>query len=180
MSLIATAIYTGFVVRVVQDIRADGTRDMSIGDLLSSVGPAIAPLVGNSILRGIAITIGFILLIVPGLFLLTIWSVTSPAIVAERQGAIDAFGRSHELVRGQGWAVFGCILVAFLISIGVGIVLLTIGAAVAGVGGAIAGSIIAGILTTPVAALVASILFFDLGGGNVAAQAPPAPVAPVA
>jgi hypothetical protein len=179
VGLIATALYTGFVVRVVQDVRADGTRDVSVSDLLGSVGPAIAPLIGNSILRGIGIAIGFILLIVPGLFLLTIWSVTSPSIVVERQGAIDAFSRSQDLVRGHGWAVFGCILVAFLISAGVGILLTAVGAAVADVGGAIAGGIIAGVLTAPVAALIASILFFDLGGGEPAVQAEvtPAPVA---
>ena len=60
------------------------------------------------------------LLIVPGLFLLTIWAVTAPAIVVERRGAIEAFGRSHELVRGEGWTVFGAIVVAFLILIGFG------------------------------------------------------------
>ena len=164
VNLIAVALYTGFVVKLVEDIR-DGRRDFSTGELLSAATPALGALILNSILRGIGIVIGFILLIVPGLYLLTIWSVTSPAIVAERAGAIDAFGRSHQLVKGNGWPVFGAIVLAFLITIGVSIVAAAIGAAF-GVAGAIVLGIIASALTAPVAALVASVLFFDLGGSS--------------
>ena len=57
-----------------------------------------------------------LLLIIPGLILLTIWAVFAPAIVIERIRVIDAFGRSRELVRGNGWPVFGVIIVAFLIA----------------------------------------------------------------
>ena len=38
-----------------------------------------------------------------------------PAIVLEKRGAIESFGRSRELVRGHGWTVFGVILVSFVI-----------------------------------------------------------------
>ena len=67
--------------------------------------PAILPLIGFGILFGIGVAIGFVLLIVPGLILLTFWSVGAPAIVVERLGAIDAFGRSWHLVRGDAWSV---------------------------------------------------------------------------
>lgn len=180
VNLIATALFTGFVVRVVEDVRAGGRRDLRVGDLVGSTKHAIAPLIGNSILRAIGIVIGLALLIVPGLYLLTIWAVCSPAIVAERQGALDAFGRSQELVRGHGWTVFGCIIVAFLIVIGLGIVLTAVGVGIAGAGGAVVGAIIASLLSAPIAALVSSILFFDLGGGSAASPAAPAAPAPVA
>lgn len=180
VNLIATALFTGFVVRVVEDVRADGRRDLRVGDLVGSTKHAIAPLIGNSILRAIGIVIGLALLIVPGLYLLTIWAVCSPAIVAERQGALDAFGRSQELVRGHGWTVFGCIIVAFLIVIGLGIVLTAVGVGIAGAGGAVVGAIIASLLSAPIAALVSSILFFDLGGGSAASPAAPSAPAPVA
>jgi hypothetical protein len=181
VNLIAVALYTGFVVKLVEDIR-DGRRDFTAGELLSAASPALGALIVNSILRGIGIVIGFILLIIPGLYLLTIWSVTSPAIVAERQGAIAAFGRSHELVKGDGWPVFATIVLAFLITLGVSIVAAAIGAGL-GTGGAIVMGIIASALTAPVAALVASVLFFDLGGSSsdpgaaAPATAPPPPAA---
>lgn len=167
IQLIATYLYTGFVVKLVQDVR-DGRRDSSVGDLVSAAMPALVPLIIFAVLAGIAITLGLILLIVPGLFLLTIWSVGAPAIVAERRGALEAFGRSHELVRGNGWNVFGVILSVFLILIVATIVVAAIGAAIGGVAGAAIVAIILLVLYMPVQALVQSVLFFDLGGGEVA------------
>jgi hypothetical protein len=110
--LAATALYTGFVVRLVQDAR-DGRRDVTVGELFSSATPAIIPLIAMSILFGIGVGIGFFLLIIPGLILLTIWAVTAPAIVIEGAGALESFGRSRELVRGEGWSVFWTILVVW-------------------------------------------------------------------
>ena len=62
------------------------------------------------------------LLIAPGLFLMTIWIAVIPAIVLEDRGIGESFGRSRELVRGNGWNVFGVIVLTLLILIGVSIV----------------------------------------------------------
>ena len=172
--LAGQALYTGFVVRLVADVRAGGRRNMTTGELFSVGGATIWRLIANGILKGIAIAIGFVLLIIPGLFLLTIWAVTSPSIVAERRGIIDAFGRSAELVRGNGWPVFGAILVAFLIALVITAALVAIGAAI-GVVGVIILAILAGVITAPIPALVASILFFDLGGRSEVTTVTPTP-----
>ena len=100
LSLIATFWYQGMVVEATRDI-LDGRRDQTIGSLFSSAAPFIAPLIAVGILAGIGIAIGFVLLIIPGLFLLTIWAVIVPVIVVERAGVFDSFGRSHQLVQGQ-------------------------------------------------------------------------------
>jgi hypothetical protein len=168
VGLAATALYTGFVVKLVEDVR-DGRRDFTAGELMNSASKHIVPLIINGILRGFAIAIGLILLIVPGLYLLTIWAVTSPAIVAEDRDSIDAFGRSNELTAGERMSVFLTILVAFLITVAIAIVLGLIGAGIAGFAGAAIASIIAGTLTAPISGLVATVLFFDLGGGSAAA-----------
>ena len=65
----------------------------------------------------------------PGLYLLTIWAVFAPAIVVERTGIFGSFSRSHELVKGDGWAVFGTIVVAYLIVFVVAAIVTAIGAA---------------------------------------------------
>src|SRR5262249_32288319 len=59
--------------------------------------------------------IGFLLLVIPGLFLLTIWSMLVPVIVIEGRSAGEAFTRSREVVRGNGWSVFGLVIVTFLL-----------------------------------------------------------------
>jgi len=177
IGLAASFLYTGYVVKLVQDVR-DGRRDFSVGELFSHAAPFVGTLVLNGILAGIAIAIGFVLLIVPGLILLTIWSAIAPSIVVEHRGIFDAFGRSRELVRGHGWQVFGAIVLAFLIVFAVGLVASIIGAAIGDAGRVILQPI-ANVLTAPVAALVSSILFFDLGGGQGAASSPADPAQPV-
>ena len=118
VSLILGIFYQGMVVRLVRDVQ-DGRRDSSMGELFSAVTPVALPLLVVSILFGIGVGIGLILLIVPGLILLTIWAVVAPVTVIERPGIFAAFGRSRELVRGHGWTVFGVIVLVFLISVGV-------------------------------------------------------------
>ena len=169
VNLVGVALYTGFVVKLVEDIR-DGKRDFSVGELFSSAYPSVGPLIVNGFLLGLGVVLGLVALIVPGLFLLTIWAVCSPAIVAEDKSPIEAFGRSRELVSGQGWPVFGSLVVAILIQLLVAVVATAIGAGF-GDGGVIALSIVAAALTAPISALVATVIFFDLGGGQ-----PPAPV----
>jgi hypothetical protein len=180
--LVGYAIYTGFVVRLVQDVR-DGRRDQTVGDLFSAATPAIVPLILFGILFGIGTGIGFFLLIVPGLILVTFWAVGAPAIVVEHVGAIEAFGRSWRLVRGDAWSVFGTLVVVLLIVIVVGIVLGAIATPI-GNGATIVAAILSTVLTAPVFALTTSVLYFDLGGSLLASAAgpiappPPPPTAP--
>lgn len=164
------ALYVGFVVELVSDAR-DGRRDQTVGDLFSAAAPYILPLIGFGILAGIGIAIGFVLIVVPGLILLTFWSVGAPSIVVEGQGVFDAFGRSWKLVRGEGWSVFGVLLLTFLIVVIAEAILGAIGAAI-GVGGFIVAVIIAAAITAPIYALAVSVLYFDLGGGSAVARTP--------
>jgi hypothetical protein len=173
VGLAAVFLYTGYVVKLVQDVR-DGRRDFSVGELFSSATPYLGTLILAGILAGIAITIGFVLIIIPGLILLTIWAVISPSIVVEDKGVFESFGRSRELVRGQGWQVFGAIVLTFLIVVVVGIVATLIGNAI-GDAGLVILRAVGNVITAPVWALVASILFFDLGGGQGAQTAPATP-----
>ena len=113
--VVGTTWLQGAFVYAVQDAR-DGSFDASLGQVFSRVSSSIVPLLVAGLLAGICIALGFVLLIFPGLILLTIWAVIAPVIVIERTGALDAFGRSRALVRGHGWTVFGIVLVAGLLS----------------------------------------------------------------
>ncbi len=178
VQLAGYALYTGFVVQLVQDVR-DGKRDHTVGDLFSSATPAIGALIIFGILFGFGVGIGLVLLIIPGLILLTMWAVGAPAIVVEKEGAIAAFGRSWRLVRGDAWSVFGTLVVVLLILIVIGVILGVIGASI-GDGATVVATIISSVITAPVFALAVSLMFFDLGGGRAAAEsvAPAVPPAP--
>jgi hypothetical protein len=186
LATIATYWFQGMVVEAARDI-LDGRRDHTVGSLVRSVTPVLGPLIIAGILAGLGIGIGLLLIIVPGLFLLTIWAVIAPVIVIERKGAIDSFGRSRELVRGHGWQVFGVIVVLFLLQF---IVSAVINAIANGVSdsfvGYSLGDLITRLLVAPLSALAASVLFFELkalkgepvlgtgGGGQLSPTGEPA------
>src|ERR1700733_10499197 len=153
-------LYQGMVVKLVQD----GHRDHSIRELIRSVEPVFWPLAAVSILVGLGIAVGFILLIIPGLILMVIWSVVAPVTVLERPGVFAAFGRSRELVRGNGWNVFGVIVVVFLSVVVVSVAAGLLAGSLGSVGRALVQWALDSALA-PITALSASVLYFALGGG---------------
>jgi TRAP-type C4-dicarboxylate transport system permease large subunit len=149
------------LVETVQDVR-DGRADRSIGETYRAVQPVLPAVIVAGILAGIGIGIGFILLIIPGLFLLTIWSMLIPVIVLERRRAGEAFTRSREVVRGNGWQVFGLVLITF-ISLGiVSGVIRALFAPLPDFLDAWLGSLVAHSLTIPFAAAALTTAYFRL------------------
>jgi hypothetical protein len=166
-----SVLYQGMVVKLVQDVR-DGRRDSSVRDLFKSVEPVFWQLLVVSLLFGIGVGIGFVFFIIPGLVLIVIWAVVAPVTVLERPGIFAAFGRSRELVRGNGWSVFAVLLIVFVAVVAISIVaglattsLGSVGRALVqwGVNAAVA----------PVTALSASVLYFALGSHPYDPVGPP-------
>ncbi len=175
VSLTVGTLYQGTVVGLVNEVRR-GRGDSSATDLMRSVLPVFWPLLGASFLTAIGIGGGLVLLIVPGVYLLTVWAVVAPVVVIERRRVTDALGRSRQLVRGNGWPVLGAVMVGFLVG------------AIAGLGlSALATSIVDGeimdlvfrvlaqTVAAPIAALIASVLYFRLV--DIDRQRPAAPAA---
>jgi hypothetical protein len=168
VSIVGIYLVQAALVEAVADVR-DGRADLTLTETLSSVLPRLGSIILASLVAGIAVAFGFVLLIAPGLFLLTIWSMIIPVLVLEQVGAFDSFGRSRELVRGYGWTVFGVILIMFLINIAAHIVVAVL---VSGLSDSISSyltSVIADTLVTPFAAAVLTAMYFRLK----ALQAPP-------
>jgi hypothetical protein len=168
ISLVATTLFTGMVVQLVADVQ-DGRRDATVGQLLKAAAPVLGQLIVVGLAAGVCVVIGLILLIIPGLILITIWSVAAPVIVLERPPGLRALGRSRELVRGNGWQVFGVI---FVLGILVTVVAAAIeaGAESAGSGAGIVVRVIVGVLTAPLSALAFSVLYFELRAGSAPAD----------
>ncbi|HEX3692550.1 MAG TPA: hypothetical protein VHU13_04325 [Solirubrobacteraceae bacterium] len=160
VALVLATFYQGMVVELVGDVQ-DGRRDSSVGQLFRSVTPIWLPLIGLSLILGIAVTIGLVLLIVPGLYLLTIWAVAAPALVIERHGAFAAFGRSRKLVRGHGWQVLGVIMTVFLLALLAGIVAAVLASGL-GNGGVAVVQWALDVIISPFTALVGAVMYFSL------------------
>jgi hypothetical protein len=131
-----------------------------------------------SILAGLAIGIGLVLLIAPGLYLLTIWCLIVPVIVLEGAGTTAAFSRSRELVRGYGWQVFGTLVLVFLLMLALGLVLGIIFSGLPTAASNFVSSIVSGTIAAPFLALVLTLGYFRLlaaQGGSRVEGAPPYP-----
>jgi hypothetical protein len=178
ISLVAIFWVQGALVRAVDDVR-DGRADLSISDTFERVQPQLGAIIVGGVLAGLGIFLGLVLLIVPGLFLMTIWALIIPVIVLEQTSAGEAFGRSRELVRGYGWGVFGVIVLAILLLIAFSIVLGIVLAPFDEWIRSFLSNVISGTLTAPFIALTWTILYYRLRGAKEgAAQAAPAPAAP--
>src|SRR3954447_19324862 len=162
LGIIGSFLLQGVVVEAVRDIQ-DGRRDLSLGDLFRSVGPVLGMLIGAGLLAGLGIAVGLVLLIVPGLILLTWWGLIAPVVVIERPGVGASFGRSRDLVRGNGWRVFGIIVVLFILE---GLLNGVISAILGGdsFGGARVASLVSAALVAPLTGIAAAIVYLQLRG----------------
>jgi len=157
-SILMWTILTGAITRA-----AAGTflgRDLEIGESYRYGFARFWSIVLVGLLSGLAIAVGFLLLIVPGFIVLTFLSCAIPALVIEGKRGREALRRSWSLVRGRGWPVFGTIIVATILTSLVNSLLTSpfgdnwaarsIGAS------------IASIITMPYMALVGVFIYLDL------------------
>jgi hypothetical protein len=173
ISIIAGFLVQAALVKAVQDVR-DGRADLNLGETVSAALPYLGAVVGASILAGIGIAIGFALIIVPGLILLTFWSLIVPSIVIGHEGVFGAFRKSWRTVRGYAWHVFGTYVLVFLILIVFYIVLSLILYALPIVARNFISNIVSGTLVAPFLALVVTLIYYRLTAAHTTPVAEPA------
>jgi uncharacterized membrane protein len=81
---------------------------------------------GASILLALAVAIGFVLLIVPGIILGLMFMFTTFVVIERELGPIDAMSESHRLTRGHKSRLFGFVLLLLLINV-LGVLALVVG-----------------------------------------------------
>jgi hypothetical protein len=74
-------------------------------------------MVGLTLLAGLGVAIGTLLLIVPGVLLALAWSVVGPVLIEERLPIMETFGRSAELTRRNRIRILGVGLLLLLAEI---------------------------------------------------------------
>ncbi len=124
-AMFLASLVAGAIVHITVGF-AQGER-MGFGESVSAGLVKAIPLLGLSILMAIGLFFGLMFLVVPGVILMVLWSVASPALVAEDIGVIEAFGRSRHLTKGARWRVFGLgvlmVVILWIVSALVGIAL---------------------------------------------------------
>jgi len=64
------------------------------------------PYIGLSILSALAVMLGVLALILPGLFLMVRWSIAQPVLLARGGGVMASLGESWERTRGNEFPIF--------------------------------------------------------------------------
>ncbi len=132
----------------------------------------LLPLICLEIIYVIGQIFGFVLLIIPGIWLYAAWSVRVPALVIERAGPFRALGRSRRLVKGRWWPTAGVLLVSTIMVAVIGDVIAAALGAITFSGGSpsvllavvmsVVVAIISGVLLQPFSAAVITVLYYDL------------------
>jgi hypothetical protein len=121
ISLAVSAASQAATVIAVSNVYLD--RPASVMDSFSKVKGEILGVVGLSLLIALAAGMGCLLLIVPGVFMFVMWSLSVPAKVLENLSVTDAMSRSSDLTKGDRGRVFVIWLLFIVLGIGVGLLL---------------------------------------------------------
>ena len=170
VSVVAAFLVQAALVKAVQDVR-DGQVDLNLGETVSAVLPFLGTVVIASILAGIGIAIGFVLIIVPGLILLT-FLVADRAQHRDRRGGRvrlvpqELADRPRLLAVSLSYAPAFLILIVFDIVIGLILLFLPVVARNA------ISSIVSGTLVAPFLALVVTLIYYRLTAVHGAKDGP--------
>lgn len=165
LSLVGGLLVQGALVEVVRDLH-EGRAPAPVREYYDRTRGRLGTLLGSSLLYGLGITLGFLLLIVPGLIAIARWSLIVPLVMIERKGWRDAFRRSSELVRGRTGRVLVLVVIATVIT---GIASIAIRGAFTALPNFFAvwiGGTVAGALTAPFQAHVLTVLYYRLTEPN--------------
>ncbi len=165
VALVGSLWVQGALTATVANVR-DGRAEEDIESTYRRVRPTLIPLLLAGVLAGIGILLGFILLIVPGLILLTRWVLVTPAVVLERLGPTEALRRSWNLVRGHSWTAFGVIVVTLVISAIAQVIFVGVFAFLPDFLQNWIGGLVANSLVTPFVALCWTLMYFHLRGDS--------------
>lgn len=98
--------------------RAVGVDEqLGIGEALKMALRRLGPLVGASVLFILAVVVGLVLLIVPGLILMVSLMMYMALLLFEGRGAVDSLTASHKLVWGNWWRSSAILTVALILVI---------------------------------------------------------------
>jgi hypothetical protein len=160
LGIIFSFLAQGFVLYAAfQDML---NRHVRAGESLGVASARFFPIVGVAICVGIAGGFGMLLLVVPGIIWLVMWSVAVPACVVERLGPIQSMRRSAALTKGHRWKIFGIFVLLLVVNLICQIVLRLVLKAAGGVDANIVGLWIWSAIFTAFSAIVTTIIYHDL------------------
>lgn len=156
----ATPLISALHVHAVREL-GGGRRPRLLPTFRQSL-PALPVVVLATGVSGVAITLGFLALAIPGLLLTLIWAVVAQTAALDGGGWIDVLRSSADLTKGHRWNVFWLLAAAGVITIAPWLGLrAALGHSTTTVGSFAAGTALQVVLRS-FEALVLAALYFDL------------------
>ncbi len=90
------------------------------GFLQRDADESFLPFVGLSFLTAIGVTIGFLLIIFPGLYLMSRWLLAPSVLVTKGSGVIDSMKESWERTGGSEFSILVVVLILIVVQVGGG------------------------------------------------------------
>ncbi|MBX3314179.1 MAG: hypothetical protein KF906_07645 [Actinobacteria bacterium] len=112
--LLATALATAACFRALSSAYVG--EEVTWKESLAFARTRIWSVLGLNLLTAILMALGFLFCIVPGVFLMTVWAVATPAMLMEGTGVTAAMRRSNALARLRFWPVLGAVLLSMLVA----------------------------------------------------------------
>jgi hypothetical protein len=163
MIAVVQPLITAMHARVVLHLRDH--RAPALGQALREGLAAFLPAAAAVVLAALLSAVGFVLFIVPGVWLLVRFSFAAQAVVVEGRRGPQALARSAQVVRGRWWSTFGRLIVLQLAGALLGLLSGYIVAAIGAAAGSpliyVVGSVLGDAVALSFAALSSTLLFFD-------------------
>jgi hypothetical protein len=102
-------------IALVVAARMQQDRAITAGEALRAMSGRMGAAIGTSLLAGILVMLGTLLLVIPGILVLAWTIVVVPVVVIEGLANSPAISRSRDLVRGHVWHVLGTTALAWLV-----------------------------------------------------------------
>ena len=170
LSLLGEVLYAGFVAALVVSER-DG-EPHPLPELVKSL--PYGRLIVADLVYVLLVSLGLLLLIVPGLVFLTWFALVAPVVKLEGLGVAAALRRSRALVRQRFWSVFAIVVPLALLADSLADA--AFDGAITAIGDSLlgdwAGSAAAELITAPFLGLAVVVLFFELRATSVAPRTP--------
>ncbi|MHA3976425.1 hypothetical protein ACW9UR_01955 [Halovulum sp. GXIMD14794] len=112
VSLVISLLTMGAITLAAYDARVG--RPIRVGSYVGRTLAAAPAIVVLGLVLYIFMSIGFLLLVIPGLYLMARYWVLSPVILVERSG-FRGLSRTAELTAGYRWPILGAAILMFLV-----------------------------------------------------------------
>lgn len=146
-------------------IIAVADRSVSVSEAYRRSVSVFWKYIGMSIVMSIALLVGFLLLIIPGIILAIWFSFGAFVLVLENGGVIQSLKQSREYVRGHWWGVFGRIVVLGILMVVISLVFSAFGLVSSEtLGNAIVSAL--AMLLAPFSVAYMYFMYQDLKGGS--------------